>query len=154
MGANCSVIYPECRIAISSKSSSKDGAWDFVKTFLTEEYQDKLGEYNFPLRKSSLDKMGEASMQKEFYMEDGQKIEYDDTYYVDDMEIVIDPLTAEEVQEVKDFIASITLVYSVNDSVNAIIQEEASAFYSGQKTAQEVADIIQSRVSIYVNENS
>ncbi len=154
MGANCSVIYPECRIAISSKSSSKDGAWDFVKTFLTEEYQDKLGEYNFPIRQSSFDKMGEASMHKVFYMEGDEKVEYDDTYYVDDLEIVIDPLTAEEVQEVKDFIASITLVYSVNDSVNAIIQEEASAFYSGQKTAQEVADIIQSRVSIYVNENS
>lgn len=154
MGVNCSVIYPECRLAISSKSSFKDGAWDFVKSFLTEEYQDKLGEYNFPIRQSSFEKMAEASMQKEFYMDGDEKVEYDTTYYVDDTEIIIEPLTAEEVQVVKDFISSISLVYNVNESVNSIIQEEASAFYSGQKTAQEVADIIQSRVSIYVNENS
>ncbi len=35
-----------------------------------------------------------------------------------------------------------------------IIEEELSAYFSGQKSAQEVADIIQSRLSIYVNENS
>ena len=33
-----------------------------------------------------------------------------------------------------------------------IISEEAQAFFEGQKTAQDVAAIIQSRASIYVNE--
>jgi hypothetical protein len=34
-----------------------------------------------------------------------------------------------------------------------IITEEVEAFYSGQKTAAAVADIIQSRASIYISEN-
>ena len=34
-----------------------------------------------------------------------------------------------------------------------MITEEAEAFFKGQKTAKEVADIIQSRISMYVKEN-
>ena len=35
-----------------------------------------------------------------------------------------------------------------------IIQEEAAAFFAGDKTAEETADIIQSRVEIYLAEQS
>jgi hypothetical protein len=40
-----------------------------------------------------------------------------------------------------------------DDQVTMIIDEEAGSFFAGAKTAAEVADIIQSRVEIYVNEN-
>ena len=35
-----------------------------------------------------------------------------------------------------------------------IIDEETKAYFAGEKTAQEAADMIQSRVSIYVSEQS
>ena len=35
-----------------------------------------------------------------------------------------------------------------------IINEEADAFFQGQKSVGEVADIIQNRIQVYVNENS
>ena len=35
-----------------------------------------------------------------------------------------------------------------------IISEEAGAYYSGEKTLDEVTRIIQSRVSLYLSENS
>jgi hypothetical protein len=34
-----------------------------------------------------------------------------------------------------------------------IIREETGALFAGQKTAREVAEIIQNRVQVYVNEN-
>lgn len=34
-----------------------------------------------------------------------------------------------------------------------IISDETGAYFSGQKSAKEVADIVQNRVSNYVNEN-
>ena len=37
--------------------------------------------------------------------------------------------------------------------VMAIVQEEAGAFFAGQKTAQAVAETIQSRVYLYVMES-
>ena len=39
------------------------------------------------------------------------------------------------------------------NEVISIINEEAQGYYQGQKTAPEVAKIIQSRVWIYVNED-
>ena len=40
-----------------------------------------------------------------------------------------------------------------NEDILVIITEEAAPFFAGQKSAGEVADIIQSRVQMYVNEN-
>jgi len=47
------------------------------------------------------------------------------------------------------------LSFSVNgeQDVLNIIQEEAEAFFAGQKSAADVCDIIQSRVSVYLKEN-
>jgi hypothetical protein len=38
--------------------------------------------------------------------------------------------------------------------VQNIITEEAQAYFAGDKTVDEVTDIIQSRAQIYVSENS
>ena len=43
-------------------------------------------------------------------------------------------------------------LYTYDENLMRIIEEESAAFFSGQKKAKEVADIIQSRVQIYVNE--
>ena len=153
LGINNSVIMPSYRLAISSQSQNKDAAWSFIKIFLSEEFQDQL-EYSFPVRKSSFEKAAEESTHKEYYMDGDEKIEYDDTYYIGGQEVIAKPLTNEDVVKITNFIKSLTLVYDYNDSVNNIIFEEASAYFSGQKSAEEVADIIQSRLSIYVNENS
>ena len=42
---------------------------------------------------------------------------------------------------------------SQGDEIMNIINEEAEAFYKGQKSVDEVASIIQSRVKIYIGEN-
>lgn len=152
MGINNSIIYPTKRIAISSQSKNKDAAWEYVKSFLSEEYQNDT--YCFPIRKSSYDKKAEDITHKSFYMDGDKKVEYDDSYYFGGEEVVMQPLTKDEVLEINNFIKSLTLVSNYNENVNNIIFEEASAYFSGQKSAKEVADIIQSRLSIFVNENS
>ena len=39
-----------------------------------------------------------------------------------------------------------------NDSIYNIVSEQAQAFFAGQKSAEEVARLIQSKANIYVNE--
>ena len=152
-GENFSVIYPRMRFAISANSKAKDGAWDFVKTFLTEEYQDNL-EYSLPIRKSSFEKAAAKSMEKPYYMDEGNKVYYDDSYYIDGEEVILNPLTTEDVKYIEDFVYGLKYVFGYNESMFNIVVEESSAYFSGQKSSKEVADIIQSRLSIYVNENS
>ncbi|MBQ3516316.1 MAG: hypothetical protein IJA29_03745, partial [Lachnospiraceae bacterium] len=84
---------------------------------------------------------------------DGNKVEYDETYWIGDQEIIIQPLTAERAQEVKEYVLSVDKMYYYDASIIDIIVEEAAPFFEGQKTAEQAADIIQSRVQIYVNEN-
>ena len=45
------------------------------------------------------------------------------------------------------------VAYSQGDAVLQIISEEAAAYYKGQKSVDEAAAVIQSRIKIYVGEN-
>ena len=141
-------------MAISAISKHKDVAWEFVKLFLKEDYQDELT-YNFPVRISSLRKLEEKAWEKPYYLdENGNKVEYDDYYYISEMEIPAVPLTQEETGEFIDYLMSLDKLCVYNEALNNIITEECESYFAGQKTAQEVADIIQSRAKIYVSENS
>ena len=69
-------------------------------------------------------------------------------------EVKISPMTQDEVNTLTGFIKGLTVPYSLNQEVQNIITEETAPFLQGQKQAKDVADIIQSKVQIYVNENS
>ncbi len=154
LGSNCSVIIPNSSLCISAKSKYSDVCWQLIRQFYLEDYQDAL-EYEFPIRKSSYDKMAENSKERPSWTDDdGVKHYEDETYWIGDQEIKIQPLTQSDVDYVKSFIGSLSNAYNANTNVYNIITEEVAPFFAGQKTAKEVADIIQSRVSIYVNENS
>ncbi len=142
------------QLAMSASAADKEACWQFLRRFLTEEYQDAVG-YQFPVRRSSFEKMAEKAMQKPSYVdENGKTVEYDETYYVNEgMEIVIDPLTEEELTRIRALVESLDHCSYRDTSVSAIIEEETAAYYAGEKTAEEAADIIQSRVQIYINEN-
>lgn len=148
-----SVIVPNLQLAMSAKSSNQEGAWEFLRYFLTDEYQDQIT-YGWPLSIKRLDKMGEEAMKMPTYTdENGKEVESPEVFYMNGLEVPIDPMTKEEVERFKKELYSFTSVYVYDENLIKIVQEEAAAFFSGQKTAEEVAKIIQSRAQIYVNEN-
>ena len=140
-------------IAISSQSKNKEAAWEFVKGFFTEEYQESI-EFEFPVRIDSLNKMEEKAWERPYYEdEEGNKEEYDDAVQINGVEIILQPLTKEETALVKEYLGKVTNVASANEDIYNIILEEAVSYFNNQKTVEAVAEIIQSRVRIYVNEN-
>ncbi len=147
------VIWPDMQLAMSAKSKNKEGAWAFLRTFLTDEYQEENITYAFPLSIKRLDELGEEATKRPFYMEDDKKVEYDDSYYVNGNEIIIPPMTQQEVDAFKEQLYSITKVRKLDEDLLNIIEEEAAPYFTGQKKAEDVAAVIQSRVQIYVNEN-
>ena len=141
-------------MAISAASKNQDAAWEFVKSFFTEEHQDAL-DYDFPVRISSMKKLEKEAWEKPYYInEEGNKEEYDDYVYVGGVEIEVVPLTEEETGELLEYIMSLDTVCTYNEELNNIITEETESYFAGQKTVDEVVDIIQSRAKIYVSENS
>ena len=149
-----SALYPNLQLTMSATSKVKDGCWEFMRFFLSDEYQ-KTIDGAWPVNMNKVNELAEKIKKKPTYIdEDGKEVEYDDTWYVGDQEVIVDPMTDDEVNEILDFINSIDQVGNANNEVANIIAEEAAAYFSGQKSAKEVADIIQSRVQIYVNEIS
>jgi ABC-type glycerol-3-phosphate transport system substrate-binding protein len=150
---NGSAINYDISFAMSSKSDKKDGAWDFLRYYLTDEYQDSIT-YGFPISIERLNELAETAKQRPFYLdENGNKVEYDQTYYLNDVEIIIEPCTDAEIDQVMTFLKSLNQSTTYDSSLMKIVTEEAESFFSGQKSASEVAEIIQSRVQIYVSEN-
>ena len=63
--------------------------------------------------------------------------------------------TQEEVATLKELIsvAEPSSATGKSQGTTNIITEEAEAFFKGQKSVSDVANVIQSRVQVYVNEN-
>ncbi len=74
-------------------------------------------------------------------------------YYIGGEQIDIGQMSQDAVDHVNAFLESLTQVYRVDDKMMEIINEEASAFFAGQKSAADAAKLIQSRVSLYISES-
>lgn len=138
---------------LSAKSANLDGAWEFIRYYLTEEYQRET-DWGLSVNKQIfMERADEATKKPTYTDEDGNEVEYEDTFWINDEEIPLPPLTQEQVDQIVDFVMSVDRAYYYNEDVLNIINEEMGAFYSGQKSAQDTANIIQSRAQIYVDEN-
>lgn len=152
-----SVIMPNMEVAISSKSKLKGACWDFVKYLLSDDFINEYS-YAFPVKRSVLEQRMADAMDPSRYS-DGGPILYkqavvDDVIYPEDPNNYWSkPVTQEQADKINALLSSVSSVYRNNEDVLAIIEEEAGAYFSGQKSVQTVADIIQSRAQIYVSEN-
>ncbi len=152
--------------AITTKSGHPDGAWAFIESMLQyKEVSEWGGGPNyFPIRRDMLEETFEIAMKENgSYDEDGN-IMLDEngepmiypkvTWGYDDWEAEIYAATPEQVQAVRDLIDTSVAATDNDQTILSIIQEEAQGYFEGQKSAQDVASVIQSRVQTYVSENS
>ena len=70
----------------------------------------------------------------------------------DGTEIQVYAMTQEQADKLWEAVTTCDKVLEQDDAIYNIVFEQAQAFYSGQKTAEEVARLIQNKVTIYVNE--
>lgn len=144
-GSNGSMISGSCPFAISASSKNPEGAWAFIKSLLSEEYQNQMNFNGFPILQSALDAYLDRAM-TDYYAGNG--------FGWGDFQYEQVPATQEQIDLLRNLIDTAKPMNSFTDSnIINIISEEVTAFFDGQKTAEAVADIIQSRVSIYVSEN-
>ena len=72
-------------------------------------------------------------------------VDYEDPYRT--------PLTQAQVDQIRELLEGTTHISRYDKTLIDIVTEEASAYFSGQKSLDETARIIQNRVSTYVNES-
>lgn len=128
-------------LAIASTCKNQDAAWSFVRTLLTREYQENYT-YGFCTNRELCEENIQSMVGQSYYSYDQVTGE--------DKEIIF---TQENADLIADLIDNTSMVADYNTSqINDIINEEVAYYFSGEKTAQDVAATIQNRVSIYVNE--
>lgn len=147
-----SAISPGLQLAISSKSAAKDDAWEFAKTFLSEEYQDGVT-WGWPTKLSSIEKKKQMEQKPQTYIdENGKEVEYEETYTENGKEKKLGRVTDEECAKVMKFIESLTQVMRYDEKVYEIMEEETGAYFSDQKSVEETAKLIQNRIQTYLSE--
>ena len=128
-------IKPEVKVGIPSSSIQKEGAWEFVRTLLTEEHQ--MSCMTLPIHQRAFDKVTQAAVAGKsiwtWIYEDGKAIEKD-------------------VELTKQLLSSAAYVENDNQTLESLILDEAREYFSGAKSARETAERIQDRVSLYINE--
>lgn len=151
-GGNGSMLMADTSLAITAKAKNPDGAWEFIKTLLSEEAQGKTS--GFPIKISAFNKLAEKAKERPYWEnEKGEKEYYDDQIWIGDKAIVVEPNTDEDNDRIIGFIKSVTNIYDYDADLFKIIDEETQAYFSGQKSVDEVADIIQNRASTYISES-
>jgi hypothetical protein len=131
-----------------------DGAWEFVRSFMLPDYQNNLS-WNFPILKSALDATFKEAMTPDYYTDEtGKQVEQVKTSWGwDDFTADIYAATQTDVDTITALINSATTVSDYDEQMYNIISEEAGAYFDGSKEAKDVADIIQSRIQIYISES-
>lgn len=139
------VLSTNC-FSILESSKSKQGAFEFIKYITSYDYQIEEAFGNFlPVNKEvfdvlvSISDMEEESHRSRMDM-NGVKTEY--------------KYTPESAAAIAEQLETVSSGITYGETMAAIISEEAGAFFSHDKTAAEVCDIIQNRISTYLSENA
>ncbi len=158
-GGSAAISDDETSLAISSKSKLKDGAWEFIKSLLSEKYQEELG-YNFPIRTSSLEK----AMEKALKDAEEERKRYEDMNQggIDDDFGVVMPRIAVATEAATEEAVEIVVEESTNDVIDFVEDEITESdtkldyYFLDEALANKVLDCIRSadilvRVNAEVN---
>ena len=148
------VIFPQLELAVNASSKDKDACWSFVRRFLLDDYQNSVEMY-WPVSIKALDQLANKAMEPLYYEDEfGNQVEDFIIVNIGGEDIPLPRISDTEVDRIYAFLKGLDSEAYFDSSVENIIAEESAAFFAGQKSAEDVAGIIQSRVQIYINENS
>lgn len=156
--------------AITKSSDHKEEAWEFVKFMFSDEYYKKAGFGNgFPVTKSGRELLVEYSQTPRSYDESMPEFkDYTGYIYHAGMnpdgtpEIIgIGEITDEIIAEVDKLIDEAVLdpdywiSFENNEQtgmIDGIYQEETDRFFNGEISAEQCAELLQNRISLYLSE--
>lgn len=149
-------------ICASSSPEKQKGAWEFIRSLLKEETQIEMAiphisgggvyedyystEIGYCVNKNAFDEIGKRLINKEYFPATSidKGIEFDTRFP-----------TEKEIKELRRYINSIgRWENGTSGPINAIVVEEASAYFAGGQTIDETIEHIQNRASIWISEQS
>jgi len=135
-------------VAIVDKEQISEGCWQFIKTLLSETNQRRLTAtieedcfLNIPMLSSLLE---EFILTSQAGIMPGQDIDF--------FEREAKPATAEQTEAFREAIDGVTIIRNEDPDIIDIVLEEAAAYFTDQKSRDDVIAIIQNRVQTLISE--
>lgn len=126
-------------------ASSLQGAWEFARYYLTADFQrDRLHEYD--------EGNGMPSRRDVFYEEAQRAAAWEGYCFINDEFVRLPPMTQAQIDQATGFIGTLRNAAFEDEVIMRIIYEEAGSLFQGQKTAEDVAGLIQNRAQLYLSE--
>lgn len=143
-------------ISMNANSDNKEGAWEFIKFLLSEEYQNRLETWFSPL-KSVFERQLTTYLTPssfEVYIEEiGETVTGSNPYYLPNSGEYIDCMTGEQINELRHMVeVSDSFVFDMNFEAWLIISEEAEAYFNGQRDIDGTMNNIENRINLYMSE--
>jgi len=123
--------------AITTSATETEGAWEFLKMMLTEDFQRELSSWTFPVNRTVFNERLEDAMTPPSNMPDPENVLLRE--HADQLLMLIDSITG-------------TTGHGESDMLWYIVSETALDFFNGRFSAPDAARIIQSRVQRYIDE--
>lgn len=139
---NGGMFQAPCPIMVSAQSQYKELIWEYIKLCLNEENQ-RTVYGSMPVHLTTLEEKLRADCDAEPSTGSHNGVEH-----------ISYPPTQEDVDKVLDYYKGIAYAENSNSFIDSIVREEVGMFFSGDCTAQEAAERIQGRVSIYLAEKN
>ena len=157
------LLSPGTELAINANSKVSAGAWEVIKYLLSDEYQNKFSgdennySYSFPLKKSIVEKKKVNDIKPRYYTytdENGNEVqeEQERTVWIGEQRIEIRKSTEADAERLYELISNASVCLRRDQKMYDIVMGEAQPYFDGQKSVDEVANIINSRIQIMVNE--
>lgn len=136
--------------AVNAGSGNRKDAWEFVKYYMKKGY---IG-LGFPTVKENFDAAMQAAMKDDYVDSIEGTYKEAKSVYTDAEEGIFFVYAAsqEDVDKVLELIERAETRYKYSVDIQNIINEEAESYFRGQKDFQAVAEIMESRVGIYLGE--
>lgn len=160
-GSSGSAIYGLEAYAMTSACKDKAAAWEFLRTFLTEEYQSER--FYFPTNKNAYAALRAEATKIEYETDDAGHILLDENgerkrkvigmmYDGTTMKEMYSGISEERAEAIDALISTADSAAEADSSITDIVIKGAQAYFAGQRSAEETAKLIQSKANIYVNE--
>ncbi len=141
-------------LAVSSGSRHKEAAWEFIRRCLDGPAQRELPS-GFPVCRSVLEERLEDAMETEYETDENgreQPVVKHRVLFEGEEPVDIYSITQEQADRLLALLEGARHCSQTDNKIYRIFLDEAGSYFSGDKSLEETADVIQARVSMYVAE--
>lgn len=147
------VAYPaDGFLTMNRNSLHKEGVWQFMKNCLSEQIQRQAT--GIPMLRTISEERLAVALTPEYELVDGVEVPKVQSYvrFEGEQSVELTVVTDENATVFRGLVESVRRSRTVEETLYSIVLEEVEMFFAGDRTAEKTADVIQSRVSVYVSE--